>query len=228
MGRLRTGKVEISDLVTHRLSLYLRCLEELEQGGLSTISSQTLADRFQLSSAQIRKDLAAFGEFGVRGVGYSVPELRSRLIRILGLDRELRVVIIGAGNLGQALADYRGLSRGGFRVVALFDRDPEKVGTVSRGGLPILPLARLGETARQEEVQIAVLAVPAGQAQEVLEAVAAAGIPGALNFAPTQLRVPESMRLRNVDLKIQLEILAFHLARGRPAGEAAPRNRSAR
>lgn len=217
MKRRRDRNFDVSDLITSRLSLYLRCLEQLERDGVSTISSQHLADQFGLSSAQIRKDLATFGEFGVRGLGYSVPSLKARLIRILGLDRDLNVVILGAGNLGMALADYRGFNKDGFRIVALFDNAPEKIGVASRGGVPVLPTNRLAEVARREGVQIAVVAVPASAAQTVTDAAVEAGIPAILNFAPAQIRIPAAIRLRNVDLKIQLENLAFRLARRRPS-----------
>jgi redox-sensing transcriptional repressor len=212
MRRKRERGAEVSDLVTQRLSLYLRCLEELQRQKVVTISSQTLADQFRLSSAQIRKDLANFGGFGVRGVGYSVQELKARLTRILGLDRDLKVVIVGAGNLGMALGDYAGFNREGFRIVALFDSAPEKIGGACRNGAPILPVSQIREVARREGVQIAVLAVPAPAAQSAADAVAGAGIPAILNFAPTQVRVPPATSLRNVDLKIQLESLAFRLA----------------
>jgi len=212
VGTSQPRDSEVSDLVTSRLSLYLRCLEQLEGNGVSTISSQLLAEQFNLSSAQIRKDLATFGEFGVRGVGYSVRDLRARLTRILGLNRDLKVVILGAGNLGMALADYRGFNRDGFRIVALFDILPEKIGGTSRGGVPVLPISRLPGVARGEAVQIAVVAVPAAAAQAVVDLAAAAGVPAILNFAPIRIRIPPSVRLRNVDLKIQLENLAFRLA----------------
>jgi redox-sensing transcriptional repressor len=226
MKRERNRGRSISDLITQRLSLYLRCLEELDGQGIATISSQGLADRFRLSSAQIRKDLATFGEFGVRGRGYSVPELKGRLIHILGLDRDLKVVIVGAGNLGMALADYRGFNREGFRIVALFDVSPEKIGGACRNGAPILPMSQLEKVTRQQGVQIAVVAVPAPAAQSVIDAAAAAGIPAALNFAPARIQVPPRMSVRNVDLKIQLESLAFRLVSGHRAN--APRARSGR
>jgi redox-sensing transcriptional repressor len=215
-GRRGAG---VSDRITQRLCLYLRCLEELDRHGIETISSHRLAERFSFSSAQIRKDLATFGEFGVRGVGYSVDKLRKRLTRILGLDREQKVVIVGAGNLGMALADYGGFNEKGFRIVALFDVAPEKVGGATRKGVPILHFSRLGEVARREEARIAVVAVPGPAAQEVVDAAAAAGISAILNFAPARLRVPSAVSLRNVDLKVQMESLAYRLAASRrPSG----------
>ena len=203
----------ISESTTERLSIYLRCLTQLERAGVETISSKKLAQRFQLNSALIRKDLTYFGEFGMRGVGYNVPELRAHIVQILGLDRELRVAIIGAGNLGLALAEYRGFNSEGCRIVALFDVSPEKVGTQSRGGIPVRHVDHLEQTLRDEKVNIVALAVPSGQGQALLERVAAAGVRAVLNFVPDRLRPPEGVFIRNVDLKIQLEGLAFQLAR---------------
>src|SRR6187399_3755345 len=131
---------QVSELTTNRLSVYLRCLNELDAAGVQTISSQSLAEQFHLNAAQIRKDLANFGEFGVRGVGYYVKELRSHLRQILGLDRRVRVAIMGAGNLGLALADYAGFRGEGFEIAALFDSVREKVGQQSKSGVPILDI----------------------------------------------------------------------------------------
>lgn len=217
MKRRSARAGEVSDLVTARLSLYLRCLDQLDRDGVLTVSSAHLAEQFRLGAAQIRKDLVTFGEFGVRGVGYSVRDLRNRLLAILGLDRNLKLVILGSGNLGSALADYPAFRHGGFRIVALFDTAPQKIGTVTRGGIPVLPADRLAEVARREGVEIAVVAVPAGAAQEVADAAVAAGIPALLNFAPVRLAVPSGVTLRNVDLKIQLEGIAYRLARRRPS-----------
>ena len=203
----------ISDLTAQRLSIYLRCLDDLQRAGVRTVSSQSLADRFQLNSAQIRKDLACFGEFGIRGVGYVVADLKENLARILGLTRNRNVAILGAGNLGMALADYGGFNREGFRIVALFDKDRRKIGRMSRGGVPILDVRRLAEVVRRERVSIAVLAVPAEAAQPLFDRAARAGIRAVLNFAPTRLKGRSGVTLKVVDLKIQLENLAFHLAR---------------
>ena len=143
------------------------------RSGVQTISSQALAEQFHLNAAQIRKDLAYFGEFGVRGVGYYVKELRRHLRQILGLDRQLRVAIIGAGNLGLALADYPGFRQEGFEIAALFDTANEKIGQQSRGGVPIYDIKELKRIARRERLDIAVIAVPAPQAQPVVDQVVA-------------------------------------------------------
>ena len=141
---------QVSELTTNRLSVYLRCLNALEDAGVRTISSQALAEQFHLNAAQIRKDLAYFGEFGVRGVGYYVRDLKRHLRQILGLDRKLRVAIMGAGNLGLALADYPGFRQEGFEIAALFDTLKEKVGQQSRGGVPIHDIHDLKKIARRD------------------------------------------------------------------------------
>lgn len=204
----------ISDLTAQRLSVYLRSLEDLTHSGIKTISSQRLAGRLHLNSAQIRKDLACFGEFGVRGVGYYVAELREQLTRILGLDRRHRVAIVGAGNLGMALADYGGFNSEGFAIVALFDTDPEKTGKRTRRDIPVEPMESLPEVARRERLSIAILAVPAAAAQRALDLVGRAGIRAVLNFAPAPLVAPPGVTLKGVDLAVQLENLAYHLSRG--------------
>jgi redox-sensing transcriptional repressor len=183
-----------------------------------TISSQGLAEQFHLNAAQIRKDLAYFGEFGVRGVGYYVKELRRHLRQILGLDRRLRVAIMGAGNLGLALADYPGFRQEGFEIAALFDAAPDKVGHESRGGVPIYAIKDLRRIARRERLDIAVIAVPAPHAQAVVDQVVAAGIKGILNFSPGALHVPDDVKLKSVDFTVSLESLSFYLAQGENVG----------
>lgn len=204
---------KISELTTNRLSVYLRCLNELEAAGVETISSQALADQFNLNSAQIRKDLAYFGEFGVRGVGYSVNELRQHLRQILGLTNEHRIVIVGAGHLGMALANYQGFNANSFHILALFDSDPEKVGTTSRTGLVVHATSELADFIRRENINIAVIAVPSFAAEQVLHLVVEAGIKAILNFAPVLLQPPSGIKVRNVDMAISLESLSYFLAR---------------
>jgi len=205
---------QVSELTTNRLSVYLRCLNVLEQAGVRTISSQALAEQFHLNAAQIRKDLAYFGEFGVRGVGYYVRDLKRHLRQILGLDRKLRVAIIGAGNLGLALADYPGFGQEGFEIAALFDSQKEKVGQQSRGGVPIHDIHDLKKIARKDSIRIAVIAVPAASAQQVLQLVVSAGIKAVLNFSPGNLQIPPDVKLKSVDLTVSLESLSFFLAQG--------------
>jgi redox-sensing transcriptional repressor len=204
----------VSELTTNRLSVYLRSLNQLEAAGTETISSQALAERFHLNAAQIRKDLAYFGEFGVRGVGYYVQDLRRHLRQILGLDRKLKVAVMGAGNLGQALADYPGFKREGFQIVAMFDVADAKIGEESRSGVPIYDLKDLKRVARREHIDIAVIAVPAESAQQVLDQVTAVGIKAVLNFSPGAMKVPAGVKLKSVDLTVSLESLSFFLAQG--------------
>ncbi len=209
----KTGGDQVSELTTNRLSVYLRCLNTLEDAGVKAISSQALAEQFHLNAAQIRKDLAYFGEFGVRGVGYYVRDLKRHLRQILGLDRNLRIAIVGAGNLGLALADYPGFRQEGFEIVALFDTLSAKVGQQSRGGVPIHAVADLRKIARRDDISIAVIAVPATSAQLVVNQVVASGIKAVLNFSPGTLDVPPGVKLKSVDLTVSLESLSFFLAR---------------
>ena len=202
----------VSEFTTNRLSVYLRCLNQLDASGVRTISSQALADQFHLNAAQIRRDVACFGEFGVRGVGYYVRDLKLHLRKILGLDQKLRVAIMGAGNLGLALADYPGFRLEGFEIVALFDNLREKVGQRSRGGVPIHDIYDLKKISRREGIRIAVIAVPAPAAQNVLNLVITAGIKAILNFSPATLDVPPEVKLKSVDLTVSLENLSFFLA----------------
>src|SRR5690349_21809524 len=168
---------KISELTTNRLSVYLRCLNELAAAGINRVSSQELAEQFNLNSAQIRKDLGYFGEFGVRGTGYFIDDLRAHLTKILGLDKPHRVGIIGAGRLGTALANYNGLSKSNFTVVALFDNDPSKIGDhVGHDRIPVLDGKKIAKIVRDEEIDVAVIAVPARAAQRVLNQVMAAGV----------------------------------------------------
>lgn len=213
-NKLARGSADqVSELITNRLSVYVRCLTELDASGVRSISSDALADRYNLNAAQIRKDLACFGEFGTRGVGYQVNALRLHLRQLLGLDRQMRVAIIGAGNLGMALADYAGFRDDGFEVAALFDTNGDKIGRQSRSGVPIHDIRHLKVHVRSERIRIAVLAVPASAAQSVADQVVSAGIKAILNFAPGPLRVSEGVKLKSVDLTVSLESLSFRLTR---------------
>ncbi|MCI0547990.1 MAG: redox-sensing transcriptional repressor Rex [Candidatus Rokubacteria bacterium] len=200
-------------MTVRRLSVYTRCLLQLEEDGVKTVSSQELAERFDLNSAQVRKDLAYFGEFGVRGIGYYVSPLKAELQRILGLDREWQVALIGFGNLGSALFHYKGFGRQGFRIAVIFDDDPAKWGK-DVDGVPIMPLRDLAREARARNLQIAIVAVPAESAQTAISAVTGAGIKAVLNFAPGRLKTGKDVRLKHVDLAIELETLTFYLAQG--------------
>lgn len=201
----------ISELTTGRLSVYLRCLTFLESQGQKTVSSHEMAERFHLTSAQIRKDLACFGEFGTRGVGYDVSRLKQQLVETLGIDRTRNVIIVGAGNLGMALADYTGFNSNGFHIAALVDTDPEKSGRLSRQGIPVVAWDALPETIRRSRVEIGIIAVPGDAAQLVCDALSNGGVTAILNFAPVQLRLPDGVKVKSVDLRINLESLSFHL-----------------
>jgi redox-sensing transcriptional repressor len=213
-SRPRTMAEPVSELTTNRLSVYLRCLNALDAAGVRTISSQALAEQFHLNAAQIRKDLAYFGEFGVRGIGYYVKELRRHLRQILGLDRGVRVGIIGAGNLGLALADYPGFRDDGFEIVALFDTAREKIGRRSRGGVVIHDIRDLKKIVRRESIGIAVIAVPQTAAQGAVQTAAGAGIKAIMNFSPGTYRVPRGVKLKSMDLTVSLESLSFFLVQG--------------
>jgi redox-sensing transcriptional repressor len=208
----------VSELTTNRLSVYLRCLNALDAAGVRTVSSQALAEQFHLNAPQIRKDLAYFGEFGVRGVGYYVKELRRHLRQILGLDRNVAIAIMGAGNLGLALADYPGFREEGFEIAALFDTMREKIGHRSRGGVPIYDIRDFRRVTRRARIRIAVIAVPADAAQAVVSVAVAAGIKAILNFSPGTLKVPPDVKLKSVDLTVSLESLSFFLAQGESDG----------
>lgn len=211
MAHTKTEK--ISEMTTSRLSVYLRCLDELAHEGIDRVSSKAMAEQFGLNSAQIRKDLANFGEFGVRGVGYSVPDLRRQLREILGLATERRVAIIGAGNLGTALASYGGLNESAFRTVAVFDNDPEKVGTSIRNGLIVQHTRDIPEVIKDKGVEIAILAVPAWAAEKMFELAVNSGVKAILNFAPIRLGPRPGVKIKHVDFSISLESLSYFLAR---------------
>ncbi len=209
---------KISELTTNRLSIYLRCLNALAVQGIKTISSEGLAERFHLNSAQIRKDLAYFGEFGVRGVGYYVETLQKDLTKILGLDTEHRVCIIGSGRLGTALADYYEYTRTNFSVVALFDTDESKIGQ-KLGNVQIYNIKDFAEVVGKKGIDVAVIAVPSQFAQSVLDLITSVGIKAVMNFAPIPLKINDEIKLKTVDLTISLESLSYFLAQ--PSNENA-------
>ncbi len=196
----------------NRLSLYLRCLRERLADGRPTISSKELADQLHISSAQIRKDLAHFGAFGIRGVGYEIAPLADRVHRLLGLDHKHRLVIVGMGNLGRALAAYRGFNDESFEVVAGIDVDPTKIGKCL-GRVVVHHVDDLETTVRETAADIGVLTVPAAAAGDCYQALVDAGIRALLNFAPVQLPDRPEVKIKNVDLRIQLEETSFLLQR---------------
>jgi redox-sensing transcriptional repressor len=201
-----------------RLHRYRRLLDEISAEGVETVSSEDLARAGGINPAQVRKDLSWVGSFGTRGVGYATAELRTHLTEVLGLDREWRVAIVGAGNLGRALAHYRGFATSGFAVVAVFDTAPEVVGT-EVAGVRVTHVDDLEEIVVEHDVDVAIIAVPASEADEVARRLAGAGVTGLLNFAPAHLVV--DARVRRVDLSTELGVLAYyeHLDRPVPSGE---------
>ena len=205
---------KIPDRTVTRLSIYLRCLEELQTDGVDAISSRKLAERFGLNSAQVRKDLAYFGQFGVRGLGYYIRDLKSSLEQILGLKRDWEVALVGMGNLGSALAAYSRFPEQGFRITAAFERDPERVGT-RVGPVPVHDVSKLVPTLRRRRIKIAIVATPAAVAQEVADLLVQAGVSSILNFAPAQLVVPDGVKVQNVDLSVLLKTLSYHTVRAR-------------
>jgi redox-sensing transcriptional repressor len=200
----------IADSTVRRLSLYLRFLEDAEGRGLTTISSDELARRGGTTSAQVRKDLSFFGSFGKRGLGYAVPELASRLREILGLERDWRVIIVGAGKIGAALAGYRGFQQRGFRVVGVYDTSPDKIGR-QVDGMTIQDMGHLERDVVRDRPDIAILAIPGEEAQRVVDRVVRAGLRAVLNFAPVQLQVPSEVALKTVNMAMELEGLSFAL-----------------
>ena len=202
--------MEVSSLILNRLSLYLRCLRALQEQGVHRVSSQQLADQFQLSAPLIRKDLAQFGEFGIRGTGYDIEHLIDRLHSALGLDQQHPLVVVGMGRLGTALARYLGFNDATFRVVAVLDNDPAKVGQ-EVGDLTIRHTEELEGIVREHGVELGVLTVPAEAAQPAYDALVDAGVQAVLNFAPVRLQLRPGLPSKSVDFRIHLEELVYFL-----------------
>jgi redox-sensing transcriptional repressor len=194
--------------VVSRLSLYLRELQQLLRIGKATISSSKLGQRLGVTAAQVRKDFAYFGQFGYPGIGYKCEELVVEIRRILGTDRTWPVALIGCGNLGQALLGYRGFGKQGFRVTLAFDIDPNIVGQTYEG-LTVIHLENMLRLVKQQDIRLAILAVPAKAANQAVDSLVEAGITGILNFAPVTLKLPKSVSVVGVDLAMELEQLAF-------------------
>ncbi|HUS88295.1 MAG TPA: redox-sensing transcriptional repressor Rex [Desulfosporosinus sp.] len=205
---MKTLKIPEATII--RLSVYSRHLTEDDRKGIITTSSGNIAEGVGVSPAQVRKDLAYFGEFGTRGVGYNVKDLRQHILRILGLSVDWSVSLVGAGNLGLALSTYKGFRDRGFIITSIFDSDPKKVGTMV-GNVEVLPIEQLKEVAKQNRTQIGIIAVPATAAQEIADQLIKAGVQAILNFAPVVLNVPPEIELRNVDLAVNLEVLTFNV-----------------
>jgi len=204
----KNGRPVIPRKTIYRLSIYLRCLARLRENGLGTVSSEALAKAAGVKSTQLRKDLAYFGTFGTRGLGYDVSELSTRIAEELGTSRLQPVILVGVGHLGLALMSYRGFEKEGFEIIAAFDAEPRRKRD-KQIKQSIHGMDRLREFVREHSVKMAILTVPAAAAQEVANALIEAGIAGILNFSPIVLSVPEEVMVNNVNLAIELENLSY-------------------
>jgi redox-sensing transcriptional repressor len=215
----------IPEATVGRLPVYLRALVEMAEAGTGTISSETLAEAAGVNSAKVRKDLSHLGSYGTRGVGYDVAYLIHQVRRELGLTQHWPIVIVGVGNLGHALANYRGFGERGFRPVALLDVDPAKVGE-SINGLEVRHVDELPDVVRRHAAAIGVIATPAAAAQQVADRLVDAGVRSILNFAPAVIAVPEGVSVRKVDLAIELQILAYYEQRKAALADVRRRGRA--
>ncbi|HEX3334874.1 MAG TPA: redox-sensing transcriptional repressor Rex [Jatrophihabitans sp.] len=212
----------VPEATVARLATYLRVLTTLADRSVTTVSSDELATVAGVNSAKLRKDLSFLGSYGIRGVGYDVNTLTEQISRTLGLTVHRSVALIGVGNLGQALAGYEGFASRGFRIAALLDADPDRVGSTIRG-LIVRDIADLEQVVAEHSITIAVVSVPASAAQDVCDQLVDAGVTSILNFAPVVLSVPAHVDLRKVDLAAELQILSFHETRKAAAALAAVR-----
>lgn len=203
-------ELKIPEATVSRLSVYSRYLTEVEKQGIVSISSGEIAEGVGGTPAQVRKDLAYFGEFGTRGVGYNVKQLNQEIMNILGLTKRWNVILIGAGNLGSALSQYRGFRERGFQVIGVFDNDLNKVG-LKLNGLPIYAINQMADFIEKNDVSIGIIAVPAEYAQDIADLLVDTNIKGILNFAPVVLTIPEDVEIRNVDLTVNLEVLTYNI-----------------
>ncbi len=203
-------ELKIPEATVSRLSVYSRFLTEVEKQDIISNSSGEIAEGVGGTPAQVRKDLAYFGEFGTRGVGYNVKQLNQEIMNILGLTKRWNVILIGAGNLGSALSQYRGFRERGFRIIGVFDNDLNKVG-LKLNGLPIYAVNQMAEFIGKNDVTIGIIAVPAEYAQDIADILVETDIKGILNFAPVVLTIPEEVEVRNVDLTVNLEVLTYNI-----------------
>lgn len=204
---------QIPEVVVSRLPMYLRVLGLLKAEGVEFISSQALGGRLKITPAQIRKDLSYFGKFGRQGRGYNVDRLRGELQQILGLDRQWRMAVVGAGRLGRAIIDYKGFVPEGFKVIAAFDKDLSVIGK-KLSGVIVEDIGALEDSVREKKVDIAIVAVPWAEAQDVIDKLVQSGIKAILNYAPISPRVPKGVRLQSIDPVLALQSMTYYLARG--------------
>lgn len=203
-------KSTIPDIVIGRLPIYLRALNHLSQEGREVTSSHELGERLGISSAQIRKDLSHFGGFGKQGTGYQIAFLEEKLREVLKVNQEWEIALVGTGDLGRAVAHYRGFSERGFMVTCAFDSDPEKIGTMV-GNFTVQPMEELTETIQSRRVKMAMIAVPAGSAQSVANELVAAGVRAILNYAPISITVPDGVRVQYIDPVIHMQRMTYYL-----------------
>ena len=200
------------DVVIRRLPLYARSLRYLLQEDIRSVSSQELGERINVTAAQIRKDLSYFGEFGKQGIGYDVEKLLHQIERILGLNQQWPVALVGIGHLGEAIARYEGFRSQGIRIAAVFDSNPAKVGT-EINGLVIQDDQHIDQVLREQNIKLAIIAVPAGRAQEVADTLVTAGVRAILNYAPVVIQVPDNVWVRHIDPVAVLHSMTYYLAR---------------
>ena len=212
---MKTKECKIPEATIKRLSTYINCLERLRVEDQPVISSELLGEYCQVSPAQIRKDLSYFGEFGVRGVGYDTKKLEAEIKEILGLNNHWPTCVVGVGKLGLALLNFALFRKHGFSITAAFDSDPAKFGTKLSTGITIQPTTEIEPTVNEKKIQIGIITTPAEAAQKVADKLVAGGIQGLLNFAPTKVRVPEEITLRNVSLTSELDNLAYLMTQKR-------------
>lgn len=209
-GCYELKEMKIPEATVSRLSVYSRYLTEVEKQNIVNISSGEIAEGMGGTPAQVRKDLAYFGEFGTRGVGYNVKQLNQEIMNILGLTKRWNVILIGAGNLGSALSQYRGFRERGFQIIGVFDNDLNKVG-LKLNGLPIYAVNQMADFIENNDVAIGIIAVPAEYAQDIADILVETKIKGILNFAPVVLTIPDNVEVRNVDLTVNLEVLTYNI-----------------
>lgn len=201
---------KISEAVVRRLPIYLRFLNELHMKNVQTVSSQDLGNKLDLNPAQIRKDLAYFGEFGKKGIGYDVNYLIEKIRQILKLDQHIAVALVGAGNLGRALCNYNIYLKDNMKIVSVFDSSPDKIGT-QINNLTVCPMSQLAETIQNDGIRIGIVTVPAADAQNVADEFVRGGVEAILNFAPAIIKVPSDIRVHNADFTTDLQSLAYYL-----------------
>jgi len=202
-------RFKVPEVTVTRLSMYLRCLNELEEEGVEVISSAELGKRCGVNPAQIRKDLAYFGEFGTRGVGYHVKSVKNDIKRVMGLHESWEVALVGVGSLGSALLQYKGFQQHGFRLTTAFDRTLE--GKKVPDGCELFHISELEKVIKEKGIKLAIISVHYSQAQNVADRLIEAGVKGILNFAPVRIKAPDHVVVRNVNMGIELEVLTFYL-----------------